>query len=69
MKAAFDKNSAVRSFQEGDKVLAFIPMPGSPLQAKYHGPYEIVKKVSDVNYIISTPDRRKSTQSVHINLI
>ena len=35
MKAAFDKNSNVRSFQEGDKVLAFIPIPGSPLQAKY----------------------------------
>lgn len=69
MKKSFDKTASVRTFKEGDKVLAFFPIPGSPLQAKYHGPYDIVKKVSDTNYIITTPDRRKATQAVHINLI
>lgn len=68
MKATYDKTSA-RTFQEGDKVLAFIPVPGSPLRAKYHGPYEVVKKVGETTYIINTPDRRKPTQAVHVNLI
>ena len=69
MKASFDQNTAVRTFQEGDRVLAFIPVPGSSLQAKYHGPYEIAKRISDTNYIINTPDRRKPTQLMHVNLI
>ena len=69
MKATYDKTASVRSFQVGDRVLAFIPTPGSPLRAKYHGPYEIVQKVSETNYILSTPDRRKPTQAVHVNLI
>lgn len=69
MKATYDKATSARTFQKGDQVLAFIPVPGSPLKAKYHGPYEIVKKVSETNYILNTPDRRKPTQAVHINLI
>lgn len=52
MKSSFDKNTAVRSFKEGNQVLAFIPTPGSLLQAKYQGPYEIVKKISDVDYVL-----------------
>ena len=69
MKATYDKTTSARTFQEGDKVLAFIPVPGSPLRAKYHGPYEVVKKVGETTYIINTPDRRKPTQAVHVNLI
>lgn len=69
MKTNYDTTATARTFQEGDQVLAFIPAPGSPLRARFSGPYEIIKKVSDTNYIIKTPDRRKSTQAVHINLI
>ncbi|XP_076062488.1 uncharacterized protein LOC143037816 [Oratosquilla oratoria] len=69
MKTNFDSKALVREFKEGDLVLAYIPISGSPLGAKYHGPYKISKKLSDSNYIISTPDRRKATQHIHVNLI
>lgn len=34
MKASFDKTTSARTFQEGDKVLAFISVPNSPFPAK-----------------------------------
>ena len=62
MKQNFDKNTKERSFKSGDKVLAHLPIPGRPLQARYFGPYTVEKKASDLNYIITTPDRRKQKQ-------
>jgi len=67
MKLKYDKCAQQRNFKVGDKVLAYIPIPGSPLAAKYQGPYAIERKLNDTNYIIKTPDRRKMTQSIHIN--
>ena len=69
MKQNFDKNTKERSFKSGDKVLALLPIPGRPLQARYFGPYTVEKKVSDLNYIITTPDRRKQKQLCHINML
>ncbi|KAK4310933.1 hypothetical protein Pmani_017539 [Petrolisthes manimaculis] len=37
--------------------------------SKFCGPYKVLKKESSVNYLISTPDRRKKTRLVHINLL
>ena len=69
MKTWYDKKSKVRSFKPGDKVLVLLPVIGSPLSAKYHGPYVVDSKVSDLNYIVKTPDRRKSKQLCHINIL
>ena len=69
MKARYDCSAKIREFKEDDLVLVYIPITGSPLQAKYHGPYRVQKKLSDFNYIIETPDRRKATQHIHINVI
>lgn len=33
------------------------------------GPYSVLGKVSDQNYILSTRDRKKATQLCHINLL
>lgn len=46
----------------GDKVQVLLPLSGHPLKARFHGPYEIYRKVSDLNFIVNTPDRRKGTQ-------
>ena len=43
-------------------MLALLPIPGKPLQARYYGPYTIDKKISDVNYITYTPGRLKQKQ-------
>lgn len=69
MKARYDENTVDRSFCPGDKVLALLPIPGNPLQARYFGPYIVDKKVSDLNYIVLTPGRRKQKQMCHINML
>ena len=69
MKFCYDKNARERNFKPGDKVLALLPIPGRPLQARCYGPYTVHKKVFDVNYIINTPGRRKQKQLCHINML
>ena len=71
MKQKFDKNTKERSFKSGDKVLALLPIPGRPIQARYFGPYTVEKKASDLNYIITTPDSRKQMQLhvCHIDML
>ncbi|XP_047479369.1 uncharacterized protein LOC125032316 [Penaeus chinensis] len=69
MKSSHDLKSQTRVFSPGDKVLLFLPIPGNPLKSKFIGPYVVSHKVSDYNYVVQTPGRRKDTQLVHINLI
>ena len=69
MKARYDKSTSKRKFEPGQTVLALLPVPGKPLQARYFGPYLIDKKLSDLNYILITPDRRKQKQLCHVNML
>ena len=65
MKTRADNKSEVRILKPGEKVLVLLPLPdGEPLKAKFSGPYCVKKKINDVNYVISTPDRRKSKRSI-----
>ena len=38
MKKLYDRDARESSFDPGDKVLLFLPVPGQPLQAMYNGP-------------------------------
>ena len=67
MKVWYDRKA--RRFEPGDRVLVLFPVVGNPLQAKYSGPYKVVKKISDTNYLVKTPGRRKETQVCHINML
>ena len=69
MNSRYDNHVIDRKFKPGDKVLALLPIPGRPLQARYFGPYTIDKKTSDLNYIINTPGRRKIKQMCHVNML
>lgn len=69
MKNIYDRRTEVHEFSPGDQVLALTPIVGSPFQAKFNGPYTVKKKVSELNYLIATPGRKKSTQLCHINLL
>jgi len=42
---------------------------GKRLHAKYHGPYAVEQQLGPVDYIISTPDRRKTKRVCHVNLL
>jgi len=68
-KAWYDRRARLRTFQPGDKVLVLLPMPGKPLHAKYHGPYTVEQQLGLVDYVISTPDRRKTKRVCHVNLL
>ena len=68
MKVWYDRKAKSRCFEPGDRVLVLFPVVGNPLQAKYSGPYK-VKKISDTNYLVKTPGRRKETQVCHINML
>ncbi len=69
MKKMFDRRAERRVFSVGDRVLALLPIVTSPFQAKFSGPYQVVKQLSELNYIISTPERRRKTQMCHVNLL
>ena len=65
MKTWYDQKTRKLSFQPGDRVLALLPVHGSPLEARYCGPYTVQEKRSDVN----TPERRKIRHLCHINML
>ena len=69
MKVWYDQKARERTFDVGDKVLVLLPIAGNPLQAKYHGPYTVERRVNNVDYVVSTPDRRKQRQLCHINML
>ena len=39
------------------------------MRAKFSGPYTIERKVNDLNYVVATPDRRKSKRLCHVNML
>jgi hypothetical protein len=57
-KLWYDKKARERSFEPGDLVLVCLPVGKSPLNARYCGPYLIIKRVGLVDYEIATPDRK-----------
>ena len=69
MKTWYDKKAKQRQFRVSEKVLALLPIPSQPLQARYYGPYQVIKKVDEVNYILSTPGHRKTERLCHINML
>lgn len=48
-----------RQFSEVDQVLALLPFVGAPFQAKFVGPYTVVRQLSEQNDLIAIPDYRK----------
>ena len=69
MKRLYDRKAEQHQFSPGDRVLALLPMVTSPFQAKFTGPFTVLRQVSEQNYLLSTPKRRKSTQLCHVNLL
>ena len=65
MKLPYDDNAQDRNFEHWRP----LPIPGKPLQARYYDPYTVNKKISDVNYIVNTPGRRKQKPFCHINML
>ena len=45
------------------------PVVGNPLQAKYSGPFKVVKKIRDTNYLVRTPDVTKHKCVISIDIL
>lgn len=69
MKYHYDLKVEPRKFRPGEKVLVLLPERKDVFSAKFAGPYRIEKKLSDVNYVVATPDRRKKRRVCHVNMI
>ncbi len=69
MKNKYDKKAVARSFQTGDEVLVLLPVPGSSLSARFFGPYVVKKRMSETDYMLYTPDRKRKTCVCHLNML
>lgn len=65
-KTYYDRNCRQRKFAVGDKVLLLLPTSASKLIAEWKGPFEIVRKIGRVDYVIRVGDREKV---FHINML
>ena len=69
MKGLYDVATELRSYECGDKVMVLLPTQGDSVHATLAGPYTVKERLDDYNYVVSTPDRKKSTQRCHINMM
>lgn len=68
-KAWYDQRARERVLKPGQQVLLLLPTSDSKLLMKWHGPYEISKRVGKVTYELYMPDARKKYQTFHVNLL
>ena len=69
MKTWHDKKARTRSFKPGERVMVLLPLHKSPLQVRFCGPFTVLEKINDVDYIMSTPGRRKSKHLCHTKML
>ncbi len=69
MKTRYDKKAVRRTFDPDDLVLMLVQGQRDQLGPGFADPYRVLRKVGDVNYIFSTPDRRSITRLCHINAL
>ena len=68
-KTWYDKDARVREFADGDPVLVLLPTSSSKLFAKWQGPYQVVKRVRKVSYLVDMHDKRKRRRVFHVNML
>eukprot|EP00061_Rhincodon_typus_P005238 g24510.t1 len=69
MKQEADKKSKIRTFSHVESILVLLPVVRDPFKAKFSSPYQIEKKLSQVNYLVKMPDRKKTFLVCHVNVL
>ena len=69
MKSAYDQKAKPRSFDIGSMVLMRVPGLTGKLDDSWEGPYEVVDKISSVNYQLAIPGRTNKARVVHVNML
>ncbi|XP_071490086.1 uncharacterized protein [Diadema antillarum] len=65
----YDRKARAKDLNVGQKVLVLLPCSTNKLMAKWQGPYPVVQKLSDVNYVIEMGDKRKKHRVFHTNML
>ena len=68
-KRWYDRNARSCKFEPGDQVLVLLPTSTSKLLAQWQGPYEVVKPIGEVDYLINMHDRRNKRRVFHVNML
>ena len=68
-KKWYDRNARTRKFDPGDQVLVLLPTSTSKLLAQWQGPYEVVKPIGEVDYMILMHDKRNKHRVFHVNML
>ena len=68
-KCWYDKKACQRTFQAGEQALVLLSTSTSKLTAQWQGPYQIVRAVGRVNYLVDMHDKRKRKRVFHVNML
>ena len=49
--------------------MVVLPTTTSKLTARWQGPYEVVKPVGKVNYLVNLHDKQKNKRVLHVNML
>ena len=61
--------SKPQDLKVGDEELILEPARRSKLQLERNGPYKVMRRVSEVDYEVQTPGRRREKKVYHFNLL
>ncbi len=65
-KSYYNKKTKLRILEEGDKCLLLLPTAHNKLLAQWKGPFEVVKHLNDLNYLVQVGPNQKR---FHINML
>ncbi len=65
----YNRGTRLRKFAPGEKVLVLLPTASSKLLAKWQGPFEVTRRIGDLNYEVIRTDRNGARQIYHLNLL
>ena len=68
-KQWYDKKARLRQFEAGDSVLVLLPTATNKLLAQWQGPYQVVKHLGEVSYLVDMHDKRKRRRVFHVNML
>lgn len=68
-KRWYDQHARLRQFKPGQKVLLLLPTSTHKLLTKWQGPYTVARKMGPVTYEVHHPDKGKTRQTYHVNLL
>lgn len=68
-KRYYDKTAKPRTFTVGDRVMLLKPSTKNKLEVQWEGPVEVLHKLSDTNYVVSTSGKRRIQKVYHSNLM